>query len=124
VRHSDVDELGHVNNAVYLAYVMEAAYEHAESAGFGLERMRGLGGVFVVRRAEIEYHRPAKAGDELLVTTTLTEMHGTRANRATTMVDAEGGKPVATASTDYVWVGNNGRPTRIPHEAFAIFGME
>jgi acyl-CoA thioester hydrolase len=119
-----VDELGHVNNAVYLAYVMEAAYQHAESAGFGLQRMREMGGVFVIRRTQIEYHRPAKPGDVLLVTTTLTEMHGTRANRATTMVNAAGGKTVATASTDYVWVSDNGRPARIPREALAIFGME
>lgn len=124
VRYSDVDILGHVNNAVYLSYAMDAAFQHAVSAGFTVERMRELGGTFVVRRTVIDYHRPAKPGDELLVTTTLTEMNGMRANRATLIVDAASGKTVATASTDYVWVTQRGRPARIPAEALAAFGME
>ncbi len=123
VRYSDVDVLGHVNNAVYLSYAMDAAFQHAESVGFTVEHMRSLGGVFVVRRTEIDYRRPAKPGDELLVTTTLTQMQGSRANRATLMVDSASGKTVATASTDYIWVSNSGRPARIPSEAFTIFGM-
>jgi acyl-CoA thioester hydrolase len=123
VRHSDVDVLGHVNNAVYLLYAQEAAYRHAESAGFSLARMRELGGVFVVRRHEVEYHRPARAGDELLVTTQITHMQGMRATRKTTIVDAASGKQVVTASTDYVWVNHNGRPARIPAEALARFAI-
>ena len=123
VRHSDVDILGHVNNAVYLLYAQEAAYRHAESAGFSLARMRELGGAFVVRRHEVEYHRPARAGDELLVTTRITHMRGMRATRETSIVDAASGKQVMTASTDYVWVNNNGRPARIPVEALAKFAI-
>ncbi|MDA8218578.1 MAG: acyl-CoA thioesterase [Dehalococcoidales bacterium] len=68
VRYSDLDMLEHVNNAVYLQYVQEAAMRHAEAVGYGYGRMRELGGSFVVRRHEIEYSRAARAGDELLVT--------------------------------------------------------
>lgn len=124
VRHSDADELGHVNNAVYLTYAVEAAYQHAESAGFSLDYMRELGGYFVVRHSEIDYRRPARPGDVLLVTTSLTEMRGMRATRRTEIVDSASGKTVASARMDYVWVDPKGRPARIPHAAFAIFGLD
>ncbi|MHB1006277.1 MAG: acyl-CoA thioesterase [Chloroflexota bacterium] len=123
VRHSDIDIMGHVNNAVYLQYVMEAAFQHAESAGFTMDRMREMGGGWVVRRAEIEYLRPARAGDELLVTTTLAQMRGLRATRETKMVDAATKKVIATASTDYIWINHQGRPTHIPAEALAAFDL-
>ena len=123
VRHSDIDVMGHVNNAIYLHYVMEAAFQHAESAGFTVERMRELGGGWVVRRTEIEYLRQARAGDELLITTTIASMNGTRATRETKMVDATTNKTVASASTDYVWVNLRGRPSQIPSEAIATFDL-
>ena len=123
VRHDDIDQLGHVNNAVYLVYAQEAAYRHAESAGFSLERMRELGGAFVIHHLEIDYHRPAYAGDELLVTTRITFMKGMKATRETSVVKAGDAKPVATAKIDYIWVSNQGRPAHIPAEAIALFDV-
>ncbi|MHB1414856.1 MAG: acyl-CoA thioesterase [Chloroflexota bacterium] len=124
VRYSDLDMLEHVNNAVYLQYVQEAAMRHAEAVGYGYGRMRELGGTFVVRRHEIEYRRAARAGDELLITTRLVHMRGMRATRKTTIVDAASGKLVAEASTDYVWVGNHGRPAHIPADVISVFPTE
>jgi len=69
VRHYEMDALGHVNNAVYLHYVEEAAIEHARQLGFDEARWRELGGAWVVRRHEIDYRVAAVAGDELDVTT-------------------------------------------------------
>ena len=34
VRHYEMDALGHVNNAVYLHYLEQAAIEHSAAAGF------------------------------------------------------------------------------------------
>src|SRR5207244_10362757 len=81
VRHHEMDALGHVNNAVYLHYVEEAAIEHARVLGFDEARWRALGGAWVVRRHEIDYRLPAVAGDELDVTTRILDIpraHGTR----------------------------------------------
>src|SRR5438874_9894812 len=55
VRHYETDALGHVNNAVYLNYLEQAAIEHAAAMGFGQARLAELGGFFVVRRHEIDY---------------------------------------------------------------------
>lgn len=79
VRHYEMDALGHVNNAVYLHYLEQAAYEHSAAAGFSDERTRELGGIWIVRRHEIEYLRPATAGDVLQVVTWAVAFKGARA---------------------------------------------
>ena len=120
-RYGDTDHLGIVYNPVYLEYAMEAAFQHAAALGFGLGRSPDTGGYFLVRRNEIEYRRAARAGDELLVTTEITSMKGMLATRATTIVDASTGKLVASATTDYVWVKESGRPGHIPAAVLAMF---
>jgi acyl-CoA thioester hydrolase len=125
VRHHEVDLLGHVNNAVYLNYAEEAAIAHGEHAGYGIAQMREkAGGIFVVRRHEITYHHPAVAGEELAVTTRVTAMGGVRATRCTTIVSTSGGRLIAEAKTEWVWVGNEGRPRRIPEGVLAAFPLE
>lgn len=70
VRFHECDPLGHVNNAVYLNYLEQAAIDHATLVGWSQERLeRDVGGVFVARRHEIDYLRPAVEGDRLEVVT-------------------------------------------------------
>ena len=81
VRHYEMDTLGHVNNAVYQQYLEQAAIEHSEFLGFGLKRCREIGGVFVMRRLEIDYLSPAVSGDILEIKTWAEAMKGSRATR-------------------------------------------
>lgn len=70
VRFHECDPLGHVNNAVYLNYFEQAAIEHAAQVGWSQENLeREVGGVFVARRHEIDYLRPAVEGDRIEVVT-------------------------------------------------------
>ena len=82
VRYHELDPLGHVNNAVYLNWLEQAAIEHAEAAGWGAARLAELGGAFVARRHEVDYLRPAVAGDVLRVATWAESLDGARALRA------------------------------------------
>lgn len=66
VQPADIDELGHVNNLVYLRWVQEAAIAHW-NARTTAEQRAAL--TWVVVRHEIDYKRPAMPGDELVVTT-------------------------------------------------------
>jgi acyl-CoA thioester hydrolase len=82
VRYSECDPMGHVNNAVYLQYLEEAAIQHAAAAGWPESRLRAeAGGVFVARKHEIEYLRAAVPDDWLRITTWPTEMLGATAYR-------------------------------------------
>ena len=119
VRYYEMDPLGHVNNAVYLHYAEEAAIEHSRRLGFGEARWRELEGAWVVRRHEIDYHRPAVAGDELEVTTRVESITQVRATRRTSIVRLNDNVLVAEAVTHWVWVGLDGRPRRLPRELIA-----
>jgi acyl-CoA thioester hydrolase len=119
VRHHEMDSVGHVNNAVYLHYVEDAAIEHARALGFDEARWREIGGVWVVRRHEIDYKLPAVAGDELDVTTHITAIERVQATRRTEIERARDAALIAEAVTYWVWVGLDGRPRRLPPEVVA-----
>jgi acyl-CoA thioester hydrolase len=119
VRHYEMDSLGHVNNAVYLHYVEEAAIDHARALGFDEARRRELGGAWVVRRHEVDFRVPAVAGDELDVTTRIVSVERVQATRRTTIVRVRDNALVAEALTFWVWVGLDGRPKRLPTDVVA-----
>lgn len=115
VRHYEMDTLGHVNNAVYQNYLEQAAIEHSEHLGVTLDVYRELGGVFVMRRVEIDYLRPAVAGDTLEITTWLKEMRGTRAFRRYEIRKQQQEELLVTAEALWVWVeAKTMRPRPIP----------
>lgn len=110
-----MDALGHVNNAVYQNYLEQAAIEHSEHLGFTFDVYRELGGVFVMRRVEIEYLRPAVAGDTLEVSTWLKEMRGSRAVRCYEIRKQNQEELLVTALALWVWVDTKTmRPRPIP----------
>jgi acyl-CoA thioester hydrolase len=143
VRHYEMDALGHVNNAVYLHYLEQAAYEHSAAAGFPDERTRELGGIWIVRRHEIEYLRPASAGDVLQVVTWAVEFKGARAYRDYAIFRHAGASddarhlpadgflppdqelpadPLVRARTLWVWADLvTARPKRIPATLYPAF---
>lgn len=104
VRHYEMDTIGHVNNAVYQNYLEQAAIEHSEYLGLTLDVYKEIGGVFVMRRVEIEYLRPAIAGDTLEITTWLEKMHGTRAVRRYEIRKQNQEDLLVTAEALWVWV--------------------
>src|SRR6476646_3302873 len=125
VRHYEMDTLGHVNNAVYQNYLEQAAIEHLEHLDFSLERYQQLGGIFVMRRIQIEYLRPAVAGDNLEVTTWIQEMRGSRAIRRYEICKQGYDQLLVTAEALWVWVDTKAmRPRGIPHEILNLFELQ
>lgn len=122
VRYHEMDALGHVNNAVYQHYLEQAAIEHSEFLGFGHKRYEEMGGVFVMRRIEIEYLRPAVAGDTLEVTTWLQQMRGPRAVRRYEIRKQGEEQLLVTAEALWVWVDTKAmRPRAIPQQILDAF---
>ena len=122
VRHYEMDALGHVNNAVYQNYLEQAAIEHSESLGFNFELYQELGGVFVMRRVEIDYLRPAVASDTLEITTWLEEIRGTRARRRYEIRKQHKDDLLVTAEALWVWVDTKTmRPRPIPDVLLSKF---
>ena len=119
VQWSDVDSVGHVNNAVYLGYLEDSDIRVAAANRWPPARLHEMGLALAARRHQIEYREPAHFGDDLVLTTWLSDVDRTggrrhfsitragdnalvlRARLFWEIVDRETGDPVPTPS-DFV----------------------
>lgn len=122
VKAEDLDEHGHVNNAVYVRWMDRAALAHSESVGYGWEQFRRLGASFVVRRHEVDYLQPAFAEQRIIVATWPCRMERFTARRRHQMVRLDDGQTLARAATTWIYLDlQTGRPQRIPPDMLAAF---
>jgi acyl-CoA thioester hydrolase len=125
VGEADLDELGHANNIGYLRWLQDAAVAHSTAVGLAFERYVQLGGVFVVRRHEIDYLRSALRGDELEVRTHVATVMAAKSERRYDIVRLRDEVVIARALTMWGFVDTtSGRPMRIPDEIYVAFGFE
>jgi len=96
VAESDIDQLGHVNNVVYLRWVQEAAIAHWMAAATPEEKRTLL---WVVVKHEIEYKRPAFAQDEIMARTWIGGASPKAFERHTEILRRSDGKLLARALT-------------------------
>ena len=122
VAPEDIDELGHVNNQVYLDWLMDAATRHSALVGWGLERMIKMGEGWVVRRHEIDYLLPLKPGEKALMRTWVETAERASSERHYELVRSSDGKKVCCGRTMWVWINyTTGRPARIPQAVIKDF---
>ena len=120
----DIDGLGHVSNISYVRWVQDVATQHSATVGLDLEAYERLGGVFVVRRHEIDYLVPALVDDRIELLTHVESWRGAASERKTRIVRQRDGVDLARAHTRWAYVSlANGRPTRIPAEIQRAFGF-
>lgn len=121
VEPGDIDQLGHVNNVVYLRWVQDAAVAHWRVTAPVLEQKRLH---WVVTRHEIDYRRPALAGDEIVARTWVGTASRRAFDRYTQLVRASDGKVLARART--VWCpidAASRKPTDVSAEVRARFSV-
>ncbi len=118
----DIDELGHVNNVRWVAFVGELAAAHASKRGSDNDALRESGAIWIVRRHEIDYHRSALPGEEIVEETWVEEMSGARSVRCSRFTRAADGVLLVSAKTTWAFVDSlTQRPKRIPAELLARF---
>lgn len=119
VRPEDIDRLGHVNNIVYLRWVQDAAVAHWRRIA-PPEDQRTL--LWVIRRHEIDYKRPAMPGDTVIARTWVGEASRFAFDRHTETLRSPDRTVLAVART--VWCPldrKTGRPTDVSPEIRALF---
>ena len=120
----DLDELEHVNNAVYLTYVEACGRAHSDREGLTLEVFKRHGVVPIIRRHEITYYRPARLGDTLIVSTRIAKIGGPRALRHNEVRLQTAGELLVEVVTEWVWLEpETGRPKRVPGAVIEAFGF-
>ena len=116
---ADIDELGHVNNAVWVQWIQQVAVAHwgaiADAAHVDAY-------IWVVVRHEIDYLRAAFAGDRIVARTWVGEApKGARFDRHMEFVGADG-KNCVRAKTQWAIIDKaSGRPIRVPPDVIAPF---
>jgi len=123
VSWGDIDNMRHVNNAVYMNYVNECSMQVLEAHNWPWSRMQEHGFGIYLRSACIQYLQPALLGQHLEVATWASDMRRATAHRHYTIRRGADDRLLALAYTMGVWVNlKTGQPVRIPNdfrEAFA-----
>lgn len=115
VTESDIDAQGHASNVAILAWMNQAAWEHSANLGWDVAGYQRVGGWFVVRRHEIDYHHRAMLGDKLIAYTWPSAIGKVSAERRHWIVRQADGALVAEGFNIWAYVdATTGKPTRIP----------
>jgi acyl-CoA thioester hydrolase len=114
-----IDELGHVNNAVWVQWIQQVAVAHWDAVAAQAHKEAYF---WVVVRHEIDYLRPALAGDRIIARTWVADApHGARFERFMEFTGADG-KTCVRARTQWAIIDRAaGRPIRVPADLVAPF---
>jgi len=117
-----IDELGHVSNLKYIAWMQDIAIQHSAAKGWPVERYLKNGAVWVVRSHFVTYIRPAFAGETITLQTWVAGMKQRSSARRYLVRRTDDQQVLVEAETIWVFVDRkSGRPQRIPNELRAAF---
>ncbi|WP_419814909.1 acyl-CoA thioesterase [Glacieibacterium sp.] len=114
----DIDELGHVNNAVYLRWIQDIATSQWRAVGRPEDVARY---VWVVTRHEIDYLRATLVGETVEMTTWVGTPQGARFERFVEIAGPDGKLRVSARTVWALVDPASRRALRIPAEVAAPF---
>lgn len=118
----DFDELGHVNNAVYLKWAQETATAHWFLVAPPAMRAAWL---WVVLRHEIDYRDPVLPGDRVEARTWLGAAEGARFDRFVDLRKTDAARPAAFVRSTWVLIdARSRRPRRVGADILEAFGVD
>ncbi len=116
---SDIDELGHVNNIVYLRWVQDAAVAHWQALAPARYQKEIL---WVVLRHEIDYKAPAHKNEEVLAITWIGNARRLSFERNTEILSKKDRTLLARAKTIWCPVNSNTlKPQRVDQRIRDLF---
>jgi acyl-CoA thioester hydrolase len=117
-----IDELGHVSNLKYIAWMQEIAIQHSTAKGWPVERYLQNGAVWVVRSHFVTYIKPAFEGETITLQTWVAEMKQRSSLRKYLVLRTNDENVLVEAETNWVYVDRQtGRPLRIPEDLRVAF---
>jgi acyl-CoA thioester hydrolase len=120
VRYYECDAYGHLNNAQYLRYMQETAFDASAEAGYDMRRYDEIGRHWLIYNTEIEYLAALHYDERVTVKTWVADFRRSTSRRMYEFYREE--ELVARAHTDWVLLDSlNGKPARIPDEMVGAF---
>jgi acyl-CoA thioester hydrolase len=114
-----IDELGHVNNAVWIQWIQVIAVAHWEAVA---KPEHNEAYFWVVTRHEVDYLKPAFEGDVVSARTWIGEApRGARSDRYVEFTGPAGHVCVRAKTSWAIIDRGSGRPVRVPPEVLAPF---
>ena len=124
VYYEDTDFTGVVYHANYLRYFERGRSDYLRLAGVSHTDLRDRAEpiAFVVRHMEIDFVRPARVDDALVVRTAYERMKGPRVFVRQRI--ERGGDEIASAVVEVVCIRLDGRPARPPADILQALGLD
>lgn len=113
---ADIDEFDHVNNAVYVQWMEECAWQHSISLGLGFAEYKALDRGMAVLRHEIDYLASAYVDEAFEMATWIAySCQRLRMDRYFQLMRVSDGVTLLRAKTTFVCIElSTGRPKRMP----------
>ncbi|MDH5235063.1 MAG: thioesterase [Gemmatimonadota bacterium] len=116
---ADIDDLGHVNNVVYVRWVQDVAIAHWQAAATAAQ-LATL--AWVALRHEIDYEHPAMPDDAILASTWVGAAEAVRFERFVEILRAADRKVLARSRTLWCPISRaTGRITRVGDDVRRVF---
>ena len=119
---TDIDDLGHVSNLVYVRWILEVALSHSDAVGWDNAAYRRLGAIWVVRRHEVDYLSSVLPEQRVAVTTWVEAVKGVSSIRRTSMRRVSDGVEVCRCTSTWAFIDlTTGKPRKISDDVRHAF---
>lgn len=120
----DIDAFEHVNNAVYVKWLEDCAWQHSNLLGLNMDIYRQLDRGMAVIRHEIDYLASAYCDDQLKLATWIVEMDKKlRISRQFQLINTQNQQTILRAKTQFCCIQlTTGKPKRMPIEFIECYG--
>lgn len=124
MRDEHIDGLRHTNNAVYVTWCEQVAWNHSASLGLDLDAYHRLNRAMVITRSEFDYLKPSHLGEQLVAATWIVDWdRKLTMQRRFQVIRPADGATVLRARMRFACVDvETGRPRRLPPEFIAGYG--
>ena len=124
VMWQDIDQAQHVNNAVYVSYAEDCAFQLVKHFKWPVQRMRDAGFAILIRKHHIQYMQPALFDDEIEVSSYVYDVKRASALRYYSIKRVGDEALLAQVNSLGVWVDlKSGLPARFPEQFLADFAL-
>lgn len=123
VRYAETDQMGIVHHANYYVWMEAARVELCRALGFQYRDLERDYGVYLaVVESKCRYAGAAHFDDEVIIKTTISDANARMIGFTYDMsVD---GHPIASGETRHVFLNRQLKPTRVPTQYRAFFGLD
>lgn len=124
VSPTDIDGMGHANNACYVIWCEQCAWDHSEALGLCVQDFQKLDRGVAINKASYEYFLPSFEDEKLSVGTWLTACDNKlRLERRFQMINQATKKTVLRGHWRLICVAlKSGRAARFPQSFIDIYG--